>query len=63
MRVRRCAEYMFVLVSSAPVKALENATGGDPDGIYPHGRVPYARLRAWQLRRGIDGQNALSNAI
>ena len=33
-------ESAIVLLSSALVKPPENATGGDLDGIYSHGRVP-----------------------
>ena len=40
MRDARCAENVIVLLSTALVKPEGNTTEGDPDGIYPHGRVP-----------------------
>src|SRR5581483_4732914 len=53
MRVSECTEQMFVLLSTAPEKHRENATECDPAGIYPHGRVPYARHCAWECAKVI----------
>ena len=49
-----CTEDVVVLLSTALVKPEENATEGDPDGIYTLWMgACVARLRAWQ-RQGID---------
>ena len=45
-----------VLLSTALVKPEGNATEGDLDGIYPHGRVTIARLRAWHSAKVEPGK-------
>lgn len=40
MQDARCAASGSVLLSTALVKPADDATAGDPVGIYPHGRVP-----------------------
>lgn len=45
MQDARCAESLSVLLSTALAKPQGNATEGDPDGIYPEGRVASSAFR------------------
>ena len=61
MQDARCALNVSVLLSTALVKPEGNATEGDLDGIYPHGRVPFARcffprLKAWHSAKVLPGR-------